>query len=410
MMNEEAYIYEALRTPRGKGKPAKGDKPGGALSAIGPHDLVAQLADALCARCGPAAAGEVERLILGCVGQVGAQGGHIALVSRLSSSLDDAVSVKTINNYCVSGLSACGEAVLRAQAGEGGLSLAGGVESLSQVPFLADRAGYYADPELAKRLKWAPPIMGAELIASLEGFEKTDLDALTLSSHQRAAAAWEQGRYESGVIPVRSADGAVVLERDELIRPGLDFDALSAMPPAFAEDGARGYDTMMLEAFSTLTEISHVHSIAHCPGMADGAALALIGGRAAGAAAGLSPRARVLSFVEAAGDPVYQFSAGFSAMEQALDAAGAVLDDMDRIEFMEAFAAIPLKFYKDYAPDPEKVNANGGHLAMGHPMGATGAILLTTLLHELERINAERGLVVAHAGGGIGAAMVIERV
>lgn len=408
-MASDAFIIDALRTPRGKGKPASQDNPGGALCSIAPCDLVAQLVDAICARGGPNFAGAVERLILGCVGQVGAQGGHIGLVSRLASSLGDGVSSKTVNNYCVSGLSACGEAALRARSGEGGLTLAGGVESLSHVPFLADGAELYVDPDARRRFRWAPPVMGAELVASLEGFEKRELDVVTAASHKRAAAAWRAGRYRPSVLPVRGPEGEIVLAHDELIREEITAEALGAIPPAFADEGAAGVDAMMLEAFPALDEISHLHSIANCPGLADGAAIAVIGARAAGDALGLAPRARIVSFAEAAVDPVYQFSAGFSAMERALDRAGMALSDVDRIEFMEAFAAIPLKFYRDYEPDPAKVNVNGGHLAMGHPMGATGAILLTTLLYELERAGADRGLVVAHAGAGIGAAMVIER-
>ena len=405
----DAYIFDAVRTPRGKGRPARGDRLGGALCAISPQSLVAGLIGALEERC-PGMSSSVKRLILGCVGQVGVQGGHIALVSRLASNLPDTVAVKTVNNYCVSGLSAVTDAALWAQSEAGGLSLAGGVECLSQVKFLADKAAYYSDPDVMRDLRYAPPVMGAELMASLEGYAKDDLDRVSLMSHKRAAKAWADGRYASSVIPVKDEKGQTILDQDELIRGDMELDDIASMPPAFAAQGAAGFDDMMLREYPALDEISHVHSVANCPGMADGASLVLVGNRAAGERAGLVPRARITAFAEISDDPVLQFTAGFSAMELVLKQAGLSLADMDRIEFMEAFAAVPLKFQRDYDVDWDKVNVNGGHLAMGHPMGATGGILVTALTHELERCGGQFGLVVAHAGSGIGMAMVIERV
>lgn len=405
----EIYIFDAIRTPRGKGRPAKNGKPGGALSTLAPHKLVTQLIDAVQSRS-PGSLSHVNRLTLGCVGQVGAQGGHIALVSRLASQLPDDVAVRTINNYCVSGLSAVMDGALWAGAQTDYLTLAGGVESLSQVGFLADKASYYSDPAMVKSLKWAPPILGAELIASLEGYSKADLDSLTFESHQRAAKAWDNGHYDNSVVAIYGGEGELLLNRDELIRADMTMDKLASFEPAFAQQGALGFDDMMLAEHKSITEISYVHSIANCPGMADGAALVLLGSKEAGARAGLKPRAKIKGFSETTGDPVLQFTAGFTAMNQVLSEQNISLGDMDRIEFMEAFAAIPLKFRRDYEADPSKVNVNGGHLAMGHPMGATGAILLTSLIHELERSDTQTGLVVAHAGGGIGTAMIVERV
>ena len=409
MSASAAYIFDALRTPRGKGRAPEDGKPGGALSSELPHRLVTGLIDALEAR-NPGMSDQVASLTLGCVGQVGAQGGHIALVSRLASGLPDDVPVKSLNNYCVSGLTAVSDAAMHVRAGRGGLHLAGGVESLSHVGFLADRADYYTDPALIRALRWAPPVMGAELIATLDGFRKADLDALTLESHKRAHAAWRNGHYGAGVQPVQNDAGDIVLDVDELIRPDLTLEQLEAMPPAFAEQGAMGFDAAMLEHYPAVEEIAHVHSVANCPGMADGAALALVGSREAGRSTGLEPRARIVAMAEAAADPVLQLTAGFEAMDRLLSETGVELDDFDRIEFMEAFAAVPLKFLRDYGCDPDRVNVNGGHLSMGHPMGATGAILLTSLVHELERCDGTLGLVVAQAGSGIGSAMIIERV
>ena len=398
-----------MRTPRGKGRPPRGEKPGGALSSVPPHILVSGLVDALEDR-NPGLREHVQRLSLGCVGQVGAQGGHIAHVSKLVSGLPDEASVKSINNFCVSGLTACFDAILWAQSDPSALSLAGGVECLSQVGFLSDGASYYTDTDLMQTMRWAPPIMGAELIASLDDFSKADLDAVTLRSHQRAARAWADGHYDQGVIPVTSDDGAILLEQDELIRADLTSENLSLMPPAFAAQGEQGFDAMMLEAFPDLDAVSHIHSVANCPGMADGAALLVIGGEDAGSAAGLKPLAKVLGFVEIGSDPVLQLTAGMRAMDKVLGETGLSLDDLDRIEFMEAFAAVPLKFERDYNPDLDRVNVNGGHLAMGHPMGATGGILLTSLIHELHRYDGQFGMVVAQAGGGIGTAIIVERV
>lgn len=405
----DVLIFDAVRTPRGKGRPPKNGKPGGALSSTAPHELVSGLIDALGTR-NPDVLQDVNRLTLGCVGQVGAQGGHIGLVSRLASSLKDNVSVQTLNNYCVSGLTAVNNSAAWAHIETDSFFLAGGVECLSQVGFLADKASYYTEPKIINKLKWAPPIMGAELIATIDGYSKADLDQVTLMSHQRAGEAWTAGRYDDSVCSVTDETGAVILEQDELIRGNMTLENLEVMSPAFAEQGASGFDAMMLAEHPGLQEISHIHSIANCPGMADGAALMLLGHENTIKGKNIKPLARIVAMTETSGDPVLQFTAGFSAMETVLDKAGLTLKDMDRIEFMEAFAAIPLKFYRDYKPDMDKVNVNGGHLAMGHPMGATGAILLASLVHELKRCDGQFGLVVAHAGGGIGSAMIIERV
>lgn len=405
----DVFIFDAVRTPRGKGRPAKNDRPGGALSGMPPQALISGLVDALEDR-NPGLKEQVRRLSLGCVGQVGPQGGHIAHVAKLVSGLPDTTSVKSINNFCVSGLTACFDAVLWAQNEPKTLSLAGGVECLSQVEFLSDGASYYTDAALIQAMRWAPPIMGAELIASLDGFTKQELDAITFRSHQRAAQAWAKGRYDQSVVPVIAADGSTLLEKDELIRADLTAEKLAAMRPAFAAQGKQGFDAMMLAAHPELGEISHVHSVANCPGMADGAALVAIGGAEGGAAANLKPMTKILGYAEIGSDPVLQLTAGMRAMDKVLDETGISIKDLDCIEFMEAFAAVPLKFERDYKPDPEKVNVNGGHLAMGHPMGATGGILLTSLVHELKRSDGQLGLVVAQAGGGIGAAMIIERV
>ena len=409
MSSNQPLIFDALRTPRGMGRAASEKKTGGSLAEHRPHQLVVQLIDAL-KRRHTGLPEHINSLTLGCVGQIGDQGGHLALVSRLASGLADQVTVKTLNNYCVSGLTAINDAAKSVLAGDPGLHLAGGVESLSSVAFLGDRASYYCDPELAKQLRWAPPVMGAELIATLQGYSKAELDNLSLQSHLKAQSAWDKGYYDASVVAITHDSGAVALARDELIRGHLNIDKLASMAPAFSQQGAAGFDAMMLAAFPQLDAIDHVHSIANCPGMADGAALVVVGDRASGARAALNPKARILAMAETAGDPILQLTAGLDAVDEVLRKTHLSIKDFDRIEFMEAFAAPTLKFLQDYQPDIDKVNVNGGHIAMGHPMGASGAILLTTLVHELHRCDGTLGLVVTQAAGGIGCAMIIERL
>ncbi len=405
----DVFIYEALRTPRGKGVAARDGKPGGALSHITPQELVAQLLTALKARTDECAITAASRLILGCVGQVGTQGGHMALISRLHANLPDHMATKTLNNFCVSGLTAVGDAALWSRWDEASLSLAGGVEMVSQVPFQADEATYYNDPRMMAALPWAPPVIGAEVLATLEGISKEELSDITVASHHKAEHAWKNGHYDRGVVPIKNSDGTTALAHDELIRAQCSKDKIHAAPPAFSKLGAMGFDQQAVERFPALTEVAHVHNRYHCPGMADAAALAVLGSKRAGEAHGLTPKARILAYAEASNDPVLQFSGGTTAMEQALAAAGLTLEDIDLLEVMEAFAAVSSFFTRKYAVDPARINVNGGNLAMGHPMGASGAILLTTALHELHRRGQNRALIVCHAGSGIGNAMIIER-
>ena len=392
-----------MRTPRGKGSP------NGALASVSPNDLVGQLIAALNARNGDAAMG-AQKLILSCVGQVGPQGGHIAMVSRLYSALPDTVTVLTVNNFCAGGLNAIGvaDALVRSHALD--LVLAGGVECMSQVPFLADNASYYNDPVLSRDLHFVPVGLSADYLAFAHDIARETLDAVSFDSHQRAARAWAEGRYDSSVAPVRGEDGGIVLGEDETIRPTLTPEAMAEMPPVFEEQGRAQYDAVIRAARPGLGDIEHRHGLANCPPIADGAALVLLGSEAAGERAGLTPLARLVAFAEASGDPVDQLTSGVKAMELLLERAKLALDDFDLIEFMEAFAVTPAKFYRDFDPDRARVNVNGGHLAMGHPMGATGAVLTATLTHEMKARGARRGLVVATGGSGVGAAAVFEAV
>lgn len=400
----DVYIFDAVRAPRGKGRPD------GSLAGVKPAGLITQLLRALEARNGCEAVHAAQHFTLGCVTQFGVQGGHLALAARIGAGLPDAVSCLTINNFCVSGLSAIADAARRIAVGEINLALAGGAESMSQTPFLADQADFYTDMDLARRMGWAPVGLAADLLATRGGLARAELDAAVLKSHQRAAAAWDEGRYAGRVVPILAEDGSVALDRDENIRDYGDGKSLDRFGPVFAATGAQGYDDILLEHFSDLGEVQHLHTIPHCPPISDGAALVLLGSREAGQRLGLKPVARIRALGDAADDHVLQLTAGTTAMGKALDRAGLALGDVGAVEFMEAFAAVPVLFERDFDVDPARLNPNGGHLAMGHPMGATGAILTTTLLDDMAQFDAETGLVVATGGVGVGAAMVLERV
>lgn len=386
------YITDAVRTPRGKARPD------GGLAAIKPQDLVAGLVDALEQRVGGVRE-RAESLALGCVGQIGAQGGNIALVSKFRAGFPDAMPAYTINNYCVSSLSAIGQISAAIASGRIDHALAGGVESMSQVPFLADKAAFYGERDLPERARFFPVAVAADLLAVKEGVNRDALDAVTATSHRKAAAAEANGKVLlRSRIAVRRADGGVALDRDEAIRPQATAEALATLQPAFGEVAA-AFRTVLGDA-----PIDHRHSIANAPPIADGAGLAFVSNQANGA------RARIVAYAEAGADPRDSLTAGFAAMGKALARAGLSLDDVDCIEFMEAFAVTIAMFERDYKVDPAKVNPGGGHLAKGHPMGASGAILLSTLLDALDASGGTTGLVVASGASGVGAAMIIERV
>lgn len=397
----DAVIIDAVRTPRGKGKED------GALAGVAPVEMLRQLYAALDERT-PGATESADQLTVGCVGQVGAQGGHVALVSKIYAGLPEAMPAHTINNYCVSSLTAAGQAARAITAGEHDVAFAGGVESMSQVPFMGDKATYYMDPSLSVKTRFLPVAVSADVIATLEDFDRGELDRIAVDSHHRAGEAEAAGRGRQSRIPVRADDGSVLLDRDELVRPGLTVEKAGAMPPAFEELGAV-YDKVAVEAIDGLDAVAHRHSIANAPGVSDGAGMALLASDEGAAKLDVTPRARVRAYAEAGGHPVLSLLAGFTAMDKALAKAGMTLDDIDRFEVMEAFSATPLKFFRDWQVDPAKVNVNGGHLAKGHPMGASGAILLSSLLDAMEDDDAATGLVVAAGASGIGSAMIVER-
>lgn len=380
----DVYIYDAVRTPRGKARPD------GGLAALSPQELVRQQAAALEARCGEFTP---EALILGCVTQSGTQGGHIAMLAKLHAGLPDACLAHSVNNYCASGLSAIGQAVAKVASGEIGVALAGGVESMSSAPFLGDRAGFYTNDELPPRARFVPPILAADRLANAEGIARAELDAVALASQQKAATA----EHDPALQASRIATGA--LTGEECIRPQTSAESLAAAPAAFGELQAQYAGALEGATFEPL------HAVAHAPPICDGAGLALIGG----GGMRIAPRARVVAFAESGGDPAASLTAGFAAMDRVLTRARLTLAEMDRIEFMEAFAVTIAKFLRDRSPDPTRVNIGGGHLAKGHPMGASGAILTSSLLDALDAAGGKYGLVVLTGAMGVGAAMIVER-
>ena len=383
----QAWIHDAVRTPRGKARPD------GGLAAHTPQELVGRLVAALAARGHEPRT--VGSLVLGCVGQIGDQGGNIALVSKLHAGIDERASAFTLNNYCVSGLTAIGHAALRV-AGRPTAALAGGVEMMSRVPFMADKAAYYGDASFPKRSRYVPVVLAADRLADEQGIARTELDRLALLSQQRAAAAEAVPALAASRIAI---DGLAI---DECVRPQTTAESLAAMAPGFAALAAQYSDA--LEG-----PIDHRHTIAHAPPVCDGAGLALVGGTPADGA-GRKARARILAYAESGGDPRASLLAGLTAMQAALAEAGLTLGDMDRIEFMESFAVTMAIFLRDHAADLGRVNVGGGHMAKGHPMGASGAILLASLLDALDACGGRFGLVACTGASGVGAAMVVERV
>ena len=387
-----AYLFDVVRSPRGK---ARAD---GGLAQLKPQELVRQLCASLDTRLDDEVCGRAEALLLGCVGQVGAQGGNIALVSKLHSGLPDTAAAYTLNNYCVSSLTAIGQAAAMVTSGQVRNALAGGVEMMSRVPFMADAADYYTDATMPARSRYIPVALAADRLAEDEGIDRAALDACALRSQQRAAAAETNAALTRSRIPMTRPDGSA-LAVEECVRPQTTAASLAAMQPAFAEL-ANTY------AAALGRRIDHRHTIAHAPPICDGASLALVGGSDWLASPARSHRRlrrmrRRSVRISARGN-----AARWIASSQQ---AGMQLRDVDCIEFMEAFAVTIAKFLRDRDVDPERVNVAGGHLAKGHPMGASGGILLSTLLDVLEARGGTTGLVVASGAAGVGAAMLIER-
>lgn len=401
----DAYIFDAVRTPRGRGRPD------GALHEVTAVALAAGVLRAIRDRNDIDTAG-VEDVIMGCVTQAHEQGGGMARAAALYAGYDDAAPGLTINRFCASGLEAVNLAAAQVTAGVGDLYVAGGVESMSRVAMGSDGFPMGVDPYLAMATHFVPQGVAADLIATLRGFSRDDVDAFAVESQRRAAEAWEEGRFDRSVTPVRDVNGVTILGRDEHPRPGTDMQTLGALKPAFREQGEvmPGFDAVALLKYPAVERIHHVHHAGNSSGIVDGAAAVLVGSRAAGERLGLRPRARIRAVARIGSDPTIMLTGPLPVTRKALKAAGMAIGDVDLFEVNEAFAAIPLMFMQEFGVDAARVNVNGGAIALGHPLGATGAMILGTALDELERRGAGVALVTLCVAAGMGAATIIERV
>jgi acetyl-CoA C-acetyltransferase len=399
-----AFIYDHVRTPRGKGRAT------GALHEVAPVELAAQVLRALRARNALAADG-VDDVILGVVTPAGEQGCNIARTAALAAGYDQSVPGIQINRFCSSGLDAVNLAAAQIMAGQAGLIVAGGVESMSRVPMSSDGGAWYSDPRLVYQNFLAPQGIGADLIATLKGFSRDMLDEYALASQSRAARAWDEGRFQRAIVPVKDELGLVLLERDEHPRADTTLQSLGGLKPAFTRLGEQGgYDAVALQRYPEVFKIKHDHTAGNSSGIVDGAAGVLIGNAETGQRLGLKPRARIRAFAAAGSDPTIQLTGPVPATQKVLKNAGMTLADIDLFELNEAFASVVLWYMDELRIPHERINVNGGAIAMGHPLGATGAMLLGTVLDELERSGKTTALVTLCVGLGMGTATIIERL
>ncbi|MDP4013807.1 MAG: acetyl-CoA C-acetyltransferase [Candidatus Nanopelagicales bacterium] len=404
-MMTEAYIYDAIRTPRGKGKA------GGSLHGVKPVSLVVGLLHELRARHPELDPERVNDMLLGCVTPVGDQGADIAKTALIAAGYPDTVGGTQINRFCGSALEAVNIAAQKVRAGWDDLVLAGGVECMSRVPMGSDGGAWAMDPETAYDTYFVPQGISADLIATMEGFTREDVDAYAVMSQQRAAAAWTGGHFAKSVIPVRDRNGVILAEQDEHMRPETTADMLAKLKPSFTAMGAMGgFDAVALQKYHWVESINHVHTPGNSSGIVDGSSLVLVGSERAGKDLGLTPRARVVATAITGAEPTIMLTGPVPATRKALATAGLSVDDIDVWELNEAFAAVILKWSREMGVPLENVNVNGGAIAMGHPLGATGAMIFGTALDELERTQGRYALVTLCIGGGMGLATIIERL
>jgi acetyl-CoA C-acetyltransferase len=399
----QAYIYDAVRTPRGRGKKD------GSLHQVAPVQLVSGLLQALGQR-NRLDSSQVDDLVLGCVTPVGEQGADIARVAVLYAGWAENVPGVTQNRFCASGLEAVNLAAMKVMSGQEDLVVAGGVESMSRWPMGSDGGAWAMDPRVNHQLAFVPQGISADLIATLEGFTRTDVDAYAVRSQQRAAQAQAENRFARSLVPVKDINGMVVLDRDETVRGDTTLEALATLKPSFEQMGQMGFDATAQRKYTTVEKIEHVHHAGNASGIVDGAALALIGSAEKGRALGLKPRARIRSVAVIGSEPTIMLTGIAPAVEKALRKAGMSVRDIDLFEINEAFAAVVLKAQRALGLDPERVNVNGGAIALGHPLGATGCMLVGTALDELERRDQSTALISLCVGAGMGIATIIERV
>ncbi len=400
----DAYIFDAVRTPRGKGKRT------GSLHEVSPIGLVTTVLQGLEARH-DLDTSLVDDVVLGCVEPVMDQGANIARVAAIAAGYHEHVAGVQINRFCASGLEACNMAAAQVMSGQSDLVIGGGVESMSRVPMQSSGGAWAADPKVSIPSFFVPQGISADLIATKWGYSRQDVDAYALESQRRAAHSWEQGYFKNSIIPVKDANGLTILDRDEHMRPSTTSESLASLSPAFEQLAKMaGFDQVALMRYPEVEFINHVHHAGNSSGIVDGAAAVLIGNEEAGKRAGLKARAKIKSFAVVGSEPTIMLTGPSFAAQKALKRAGMTPQDIDLYELNEAFASVVLRFMEALDVDHDKMNVNGGAIAMGHPLGATGAMILGTLLDELERRDLQTGLVTLCVGAGMGIATIIERV
>jgi acetyl-CoA C-acetyltransferase len=401
----EAFVYDHIRTPRGRGKAV------GSLHEVKPVDLVVGLLDELKTRNPTLDTARVDDVVLGVVTPIGDQGGDIAKTAALKAGYPETVAGVQLNRFCASGLEAVNQAAGRVRSGFEDLIIAGGVESMSRVPMGSDGGAWAMDPATALQTGFVPQGIGADLIATIEGWSRADVDAYAAESHHRAAKAWANGYFDDAVIPVKDVSGVTVLDRDETVRPDTSVEGLAGLKPSFAQIGRdAGFDDVALEKYHWVPAIDHVHHAGNSSGIVDGAAVMAIGTEEVGTSLGLTPRARIISTAVSGADPTIMLTGPAPAARKALARAGLEVEDIDLFEINEAFAAVAMRFMRDMGISHDITNVNGGAIAMGHPLGATGAMILGTLIDELARRDQKRGLATLCVGGGMGIATIVELV
>lgn len=399
----DAYIFDAVRTPRGKSRK-------GSLVGTRPVELAATVLRALRDR-NQLDTAQVDDVILGCVEPVKEQGGNIARIAALVAEYDQSVPGVQINRFCASGLVATNFAAAQVMSGQADFSVGGGVESMTRVPMGSSRGPWATDPQVASQTRFVPQGISADLMATLYGYSRADLDSLAARSQDRAAAAQAGGYFERSLVPVLDQNGVPILERDEYPRPGTSVESLAKLRPAFHKLGVDyGFDAIALQRYPQLERIDHVHHAGNSSGIVDGAAAILVGSKEAGERAGLKPRARIRSFADIGSEPTIMLTGPADAAKKALARAGMAPSDIDLWEINEAFAAVVLRFADVLGLDHGIVNVNGGAIALGHPLGATGAMILGTLLDEMERRDLSTGCAALCIGAGMGTATIIERI
>jgi acetyl-CoA C-acetyltransferase len=400
----DALIYDAVRTPRGRGKK------GGSLHGMTPMHLAATALRAIRDRNHLDTA-RVDDVVLGCVEPAGEQGACIGRVAVLAADYAQSVAGVQINRFCASGLEACNMAAAQVMSGQSDFAIGGGVESMSRVPMGASGGAWPVDPQVAAATYFAPQGIGADVIATLWGMSRTDVDRYAAESHRRAHAAQQDGRFDRSVVPVTDLNGFTVLDRDECIRPQTTVETLAALEPSFAHLGETiGFDAVLRQRYPQIERVTHVHHAGNSSGIVDGAAAVLIGSAKAGQRAGLKPRARIRAFASIGSEPSIMLTGPSLATEKVLKRAGMAVSDIDLFELNEAFASVVLRYMQVLGIDHDRINVNGGAIAMGHPLGATGAMVLGTLLDEMERRGVGTGLVTLCVGAGMGTATILERV